>query len=98
MPWRDVRDGLGDRLIRVVETLADALERALMFLGCVAIHALVHWAMQLVTPVIANGPIIQNFLDVVVYGAFLVAYVALLYEFIAVFVPFLRPIRGRDDS
>jgi hypothetical protein len=90
--WRDVRDGLGDRLIRVVETLADALERALIFVGCVGIHTLIHLLLDWITPV-KNGTVLQKFFDEVVSGAFYVAYVAVLYEFVAVFVPILRPIK-----
>ena len=90
--WRAVREGLGDRLIRVIETLADALERALIFVGCVGIHALVHLLLEWITPN-DKGTIVQRFFDEIVSGAFYVAYAALLYEFIAVFVPFLRPIK-----
>jgi hypothetical protein len=94
--WKAVNDRLADRVIRVIETLADAVERVLMFLGCVLLHAFVHWDMEAFAPTaIGKDGLVRTFVDDIVYGAFLVAYGALLYEFIAVFVPFLRPIWGR---
>ena len=95
--WRDVGDGLIDRIKRVVEILADALERALMFVGCLAIHTGVHFVMERFSPKVENFEIVQKYLNVVVYGAFFLVYAALLYEFVAVFVPFLRPINPRKS-
>jgi hypothetical protein len=37
--------------------------------------------------------IVKQYVDTVVYAAFFVVYAALLYELVAVFIPFLRPFK-----
>jgi hypothetical protein len=77
----------------VLATLIEAVQRALLFLGSAAIHKGVDFGMMHTAPKIPHGEVVQRYVDTIVYVAFLVIYLALLYEVVAVFLPFLKPFK-----
>lgn len=93
MLWQRV----GEMFISVIAKLVDAIERALLFMGSVAIHRGVDVGMGMVRmPKIPEGELVQTFVDTIVYVAFIIIYVALLYELVAVFIPVLKPFQRRE--
>ena len=82
---------MGGRVMnRLLGKIFEESVRSLAFAVIVALHVLVHYSLELVTPDLDRFQILKDVVLGIVFVAFMVVYVAMSYEIVAVFVPSLK--------